>query len=126
MEYSLIINGHVFEFKPGQTILEVADTHNIQIPTLCHLKGLTPTGSCRICVVEVERARRLLYAGRNGHGRKNRYQVKTNQFSNIPSPYLPEMKNPLIVRDFSRCILFGNRRPQMSPHNCPFNPHLIR
>ncbi len=26
----------------------------IKVPTLCHIDGLTPTGACRMCVVEVE------------------------------------------------------------------------
>lgn len=38
----------------GSTIYEAAKTLGVTIPTLCHLEGLTPTGACRICVVEVE------------------------------------------------------------------------
>ncbi len=50
----IIINGHTCEFEQGATILDVATRHNIYIPTLCHLKGTTPTGICLICVVEVQ------------------------------------------------------------------------
>jgi len=57
---SIVINGNEFIFNPGETILEVAKRNHIDIPTLCHLKGATPTGECRICVVEVEGARTLL------------------------------------------------------------------
>jgi predicted molibdopterin-dependent oxidoreductase YjgC len=57
---TLTINGHRLEFEAGETILAVARRNSIDIPTLCHLKGATPTGACRICVVEVERARSLL------------------------------------------------------------------
>lgn len=39
--------------NPGETILTVAHREGMQIPTLCHLKGFSPTGSCRVCVVEV-------------------------------------------------------------------------
>ena len=59
---TLTINGHRLEFEAGETILTVARRNSIDIPTLCHLKGATPTGACRICVVEVERARTLLTA----------------------------------------------------------------
>lgn len=59
-QQTLFINGHEFSFESGETILEVARRHYIDIPTLCHLKGTTPTGACRICVVEVEGARTLL------------------------------------------------------------------
>ena len=58
----LVMNGNTFTFEPGETILEVARRHSIDIPTLCHLKGTTPTGACRVCVVEVEGARTLLPA----------------------------------------------------------------
>jgi formate dehydrogenase major subunit len=40
-------------------ILEAADNAGIKIPTLCYLKGTTPTGACRICLIEVEGARSL-------------------------------------------------------------------
>ena len=58
----LVMNGNTFTFEPGDTILEVARRHSIDIPTLCHLKGTTPTGACRVCVVEVAGARTLLPA----------------------------------------------------------------
>jgi len=59
---TITINGYHLEFEAGETILEVARRNSIDIPTLCHLKGTTPTGACRICVVEVEGARSLLTA----------------------------------------------------------------
>ena len=59
---SILINGHTLTFETGETILEVARRNDIDIPTLCHLKGANPTGACRICVVEVEKARTLLPA----------------------------------------------------------------
>jgi predicted molibdopterin-dependent oxidoreductase YjgC len=61
-QQTVLINGREIEFESGQTILEVARRNHIDIPTLCHLKGTTPTGACRICVVEVKGARTLLAA----------------------------------------------------------------
>jgi len=55
----IIINGNTFAFEPGETVLAIAQRNSIDIPTLCHLKGTTPTGACRICVVEIEGARSL-------------------------------------------------------------------
>ncbi len=55
----ITINGKVCEGDEGQTILDVARANGFDIPTLCHLKGLPPTGACRICVVEVEGQRNL-------------------------------------------------------------------
>lgn len=57
---NLIIDGHEFSFKPGETILQVAQRNGIDIPTLCYMEGTTSTGSCRICLVEVKGARNLV------------------------------------------------------------------
>ena len=45
--------------EAGMTIIDAAKSVGIQIPTLCHLKNLAPTGACRICSVEVEGQRGL-------------------------------------------------------------------
>lgn len=44
------------------TILEAARSVNINIPTLCYLKGLNEIGACRLCAVEVEGMARLVPA----------------------------------------------------------------
>lgn len=59
-QQTISINGNPFPFESGETILQVAQRNHIDIPTLCHLKGTTPTGACRICVVEVHGARTLV------------------------------------------------------------------
>lgn len=48
-----IIDGEEIQGAKGQTILEAAEAAGIYIPRLCHLKGLTPYGSCRVCTVLV-------------------------------------------------------------------------
>ena len=53
----MIINGKKCEFKDGDTILKVAERNNIDIPTLCYLKGASPTGACRMCIVDVKGGR---------------------------------------------------------------------
>jgi iron-only hydrogenase group A len=55
----LTINNIKVNAEEGMTILEAAKSVGIHIPTLCHLKGLAPTGACRICVVEVQGQRNL-------------------------------------------------------------------
>ena len=61
-DQQLVLNGKTVPFKPGQTILELASENGVHIPTLCYLKGATPTGACRICLVEVAGARTLVAA----------------------------------------------------------------
>jgi formate dehydrogenase alpha subunit len=170
------LNGTQVPFTSGQTILEASKENGVRIPTLCHLKGTTPTGACRICVVEVEGARTLLPScstpvanGMNvqtesprvvaarrmildlmlssgnhncaayGGGIRDwtamqmaaienddndelcpawgdcrlqelafQYQVKGTGANGAERKYPPmELVNPMIVRDFSRCILCG-------------------
>jgi NADH:ubiquinone oxidoreductase subunit E/ferredoxin/Pyruvate/2-oxoacid:ferredoxin oxidoreductase delta subunit len=50
------------ETRRGMTILQAAEQAGIDIPTLCHHRDLVPTGSCRICVVELEGSRPLVGA----------------------------------------------------------------
>jgi len=45
--------------REDQTILEVAREHHIDIPTLCHLQGLSDVGACRLCLVEIKGQSRL-------------------------------------------------------------------
>ena len=59
---TLIIDGVDISASADQTILEAAREHNIDIPTLCQIDGLSSVGSCRLCLVEVKGARRLLPA----------------------------------------------------------------
>jgi NADP-reducing hydrogenase subunit HndD len=61
-EHQIVLNGKMTSFRSGQTILEVARENGVQIPTLCYLKDATPTGACRICLVEVAGARSLVAA----------------------------------------------------------------
>jgi NADH-quinone oxidoreductase subunit G/NADP-reducing hydrogenase subunit HndD len=54
------VNDRVVQAEPGETILSALKRANIHVPTLCHMEGLTPTGACRLCVVEVEGGRNLV------------------------------------------------------------------
>ena len=55
------INGMPLSVPAGSTILEAARYAGINIPTLCWMKDLNEIG-CRICVVEVVRAKTLVTA----------------------------------------------------------------
>lgn len=48
------VNGDKMEASPGETILSALKRAGISVPTLCHIEGLSPTGACRVCVVEVD------------------------------------------------------------------------
>ena len=174
VENVFTLNGREVDFQPGETILEAARRHQVVIPTLCHLAGTTPTGACRVCVVEVEGMRTLAAAcatpaapgmcvqtessrviaarrtvvelllasgnhncaaGQAGGGDWTafqlaaramdgealcpawgdcklqdlafQYQARPERFAFLDDSPPPELANPMIVRDFSRCIRCG-------------------
>lgn len=51
------IDGKECYAEPGQNVLDAAADNGVYIPSLCHVRGLVPAGSCRICNVKI--------AGRN-------------------------------------------------------------
>ena len=59
MTVNITIDGQCIQAESGKTVLQVAREHNVNIPTLCYHKDLSPTGNCRMCVVEVKGGRFL-------------------------------------------------------------------
>ena len=57
---TITLNGVEVSGYPGMTILELAQESGVAIPTLCHDSHLSPTGACRICLVENEQSGVLL------------------------------------------------------------------
>jgi formate dehydrogenase major subunit len=55
----LTINGRSVQALAGQTVLQAATASGIEIPTLCHHPHLRASGSCRVCLVEIEKQRAL-------------------------------------------------------------------
>ncbi len=58
-DINILLNGKILKGRPGETILELASRHGIQIPTLCHDPRLVPYASCYLCLVEIEGLRGL-------------------------------------------------------------------
>jgi NADH-quinone oxidoreductase subunit G/NADP-reducing hydrogenase subunit HndD len=52
--FAIEANGQKIEAKKGETILQSLKRAGINVPTICHMEGLLPSGTCRMCVVEVE------------------------------------------------------------------------
>lgn len=50
---TLEIDGQLISGRSGQSLLGVIQEHDIYIPTLCHMDGLSDRGGCRMCMVEV-------------------------------------------------------------------------
>lgn len=56
---NILLNGKIVNGRQGETILELANRYNINIPTLCNDPRLDPNSSCFVCVVEVAGLRGL-------------------------------------------------------------------
>ncbi|MBU0545512.1 MAG: (2Fe-2S)-binding protein [Proteobacteria bacterium] len=51
---SIIINGQQAEFAEGTSLLVAVQSRGIAIPSLCYHSALSPSGTCRLCAIEVE------------------------------------------------------------------------
>lgn len=58
--FEIEVNNRIVDAEPGETILSALNRAGINVPTLCHMSDLVPTGACRICSVEVEGFRNLI------------------------------------------------------------------
>ncbi|MGD8451750.1 MAG: NADH-dependent [FeFe] hydrogenase, group A6 [Phycisphaerae bacterium] len=54
------VNNRPIQARPGEMLLTAMRRAGINVPTLCNLENLTPTGACRLCVVEIEGQRNLV------------------------------------------------------------------
>ena len=66
------------EIEKGKTILDAAKKLNIEIPTLCYHKALSPYGACRLCVVEINTAGRKIIQASCLYPVEDGIEVKTN------------------------------------------------
>jgi formate dehydrogenase major subunit len=53
------LNGSEVAAVPGETIIEAAARHGVEIPHLCYTPGMRPDGNCRACMVEIDGERVL-------------------------------------------------------------------
>jgi iron-only hydrogenase group A len=62
MIFTIQVNNRNIKAEKGETILSALNRNGIIIPTLCRMKDFTPSGACRMCVVEIEGKDRLVTA----------------------------------------------------------------
>ncbi len=55
---TLTVDGARLRVPKGTSVLDAALDYGICIPHLCHVRGLTPIGACRVCIVEVIKNKR--------------------------------------------------------------------
>jgi NADH-quinone oxidoreductase subunit G len=54
-----ILNDQELEAQPGQTIIQAAADHGVEIPHYCYHPDLPIDGNCRMCLVDVEKMPKL-------------------------------------------------------------------
>src|ERR1700724_2730197 len=54
-----LLNGVGLSAERGETIIQAAKRHGIEIPHLCYKPGMRPDGNCRACMVEIKGERVL-------------------------------------------------------------------
>jgi formate dehydrogenase major subunit len=47
------LNGRSVSGRSGESLIEVARRHGIEVPHLCYKPGMRPDGNCRSCMVEI-------------------------------------------------------------------------
>jgi iron-only hydrogenase group A len=111
---TLTIDNRKVQVPEGTTIVEAAREIGVRIPTLCALPELNHTpGSCRVCVVEVERSRTLVascvYPVAEGMKVKTNSERVRRARRTVVELLLSDHpqdcdSSPSLVRDVSKCI----------------------
>jgi bidirectional [NiFe] hydrogenase diaphorase subunit len=61
-QITIYIDDKKLDVAIGRTILEVCKENDIEILTMCHLKGVSDIGACRLCLIEIDGVNKLLSA----------------------------------------------------------------
>src|SRR5215467_763178 len=56
---TLTIDGRQVTVQKGKTVLQAAIEAGIQVPYYCYHPGISVDGSCRVCIVKVEKMGKL-------------------------------------------------------------------
>lgn len=75
---TLEIDGKSVEVPEGTTVLAAAQKLGIDIPTLCHHNQLKPHGSCRLCMVEMQKGSRKKLVASCAYPAENGIRITTS------------------------------------------------
>src|SRR5947209_6136521 len=56
---TLTIDGQQVTVAKGKTVLQAAIEHGISVPYYCYHPGISIDGSCRVCIVKIEKIAKL-------------------------------------------------------------------
>jgi len=87
-QLNITMNDRLLTGRPGQTILDVALENGIEVPNLCHDPRLRPTGSCRLCLVDVW--------GQRGPVTACSFQIQDNMVIKTDTPELRALRRTVL------------------------------
>ncbi|MDO9573495.1 MAG: 2Fe-2S iron-sulfur cluster-binding protein [Candidatus Contubernalis sp.] len=95
---SITINGREIQTDKDVTMLQLAQSEGIEIPTLCSHKALLPYGACRLCVVEVSKGQKIKIVNSCAYPvREDGISVQTN------TPKLKQIRKNIMEFLLARC-----------------------
>ncbi|PNI67086.1 NDUFS1 isoform 9 [Pan troglodytes] len=56
----VFVDGQSVMVEPGTTVLQACEKVGMQIPRFCYHERLSVAGNCRMCLVEIEKAPKVL------------------------------------------------------------------
>ncbi|HET6267844.1 MAG TPA: 2Fe-2S iron-sulfur cluster-binding protein, partial [Acidobacteriota bacterium] len=59
---TITIDGREITVEKGRTIIQACEQLGIEVPRYCYHPGLRVVGSCRMCLVEIEKSPKLQIA----------------------------------------------------------------
>ena len=107
---TLTINGQEVTADKGGTVLEAARGAGIYIPTLCYHAALSPYGSCRLCITEIE--------GVAGFPTSCTFPAADGMVVHTNTPQLQELRRSileLVLSEHPNACLTCNRRERCQP-----------
>jgi NADH-quinone oxidoreductase subunit G len=78
---TLTIDGKQVTAPKGTTVLQAAIQAGIQVPYYCYHPGLGIDGSCRVCIVKIEKMPKLQTSCSTPCGARERVRVPPDQSS---------------------------------------------
>lgn len=101
----LVINGQQVVAEKGETVLQCALRHGIEIPHLCTHPSLPPFGACRMCLVEIE--------GMRGFPTSCTTPAAAGMIVHTNTPALQELRRNtlalMMIEHPSGCLVCGKR-----------------
>lgn len=96
----MTINGKPVKAHKEEMILSVMRRANIDVPALCQHDALEPTGSCRLCIVEITRAE---WDGWTKHVTSCLYPAEDGLIINSHTTQVQEIRKTILDLYLARC-----------------------